>query len=91
MPATIAAAATITTMDTAAQIEARLDAGEWLLPGEVAALLGVDRSTVIRAYLLSDPPLIRYRRRPGRGGYRECHPADVRTVLVERRRVYGEP
>lgn len=91
MSATLAAPATITTMDTAGEIERRLARGEWLLPGEVAVLLGVDRSTVIRAYLRPDPPLIRYRRRPGRGGYRECHPDDVRLVLAERRRIHGEP
>lgn len=87
--ATLAPPDTITTM-SAEEIEQRLDRGEWLLPGEVAKLLGINRSTVIRSYLLPDPPLIRYKRRAGRGGYRECHPEDVRRVLAERRRVHGD-
>lgn len=90
-PATLGTPATIATMATAEEIERRLDAGEWLLPYEVGKLLGIDRTTVIRSYLLPDPPLIRYRHRAGRGRYRECHPDDVRRELAARRRVHGEP
>lgn len=92
MPALAALAppATITTMATVEDLEARLDAGAWLLPGEVAKLLGIDRTTVIRAYLNPDPPKIRYRLRPGSGQYRECHPEDVRRELAARRQVHGE-
>lgn len=90
-PATLASAATIATMaKSPEELEQRLDAGAWLLPGEVAVLLGVDRSTVIRAYLKPDPPRIRFRKRAGSGRYRECHPEDVRRELAERRRVHGE-
>lgn len=88
--ATLAPPATITTMATVEDLEARLAQGAWLLPGEVAKLLGIDRTTVIRAYLLPDPPKIRYRHRAGAGGYRECHPEDVRRELDARRQVHGE-
>lgn len=89
--ATLATAATITTMaGTVEDLEARLDRGAWLLPGEVATLLGIDRTTVIRAYLTPDPPKIRYRLRAGSGRYRECHPEDVRRELAARRQVHGE-
>ncbi|MEU4367577.1 hypothetical protein [Micromonospora chersina] len=75
---------------TVEELEARLDRGDWLLPGEVAKLLGIDRTTVIRAYLNPDPPKIRYRHRAGAGSYRECHPEDVRAELAKRRHVHGE-
>lgn len=89
--ATLATDATITTMaGTVEELEARLDRDEWLLPGEVATLLGIDRTTVIRAYLKPEPPKIRYRHRAGAGGYRECHPEDVRRELAARRQVHGE-
>ncbi|MFB9852426.1 hypothetical protein ACFFMR_18790 [Micromonospora andamanensis] len=77
-------------MATVEDLEARLRDGAWLLPGEVAKLLDVDRSTVIRAYLLPEPPKIRFRRRAGAGGYRECHPEDVRRELAARRQVHGD-
>lgn len=73
--------------ETAAGIERRLDAGEWLRPGEVAIVLGVDRRTIDRM-LRSN--LLRYRIRPGVGRYRETHPADVRRELDKRRAVHGE-
>lgn len=88
--ATLAPPATITTMATADELEARLTQGAWLLPGEVAKLLGIDRTTVIRAYLNPEPPKIRFRRRAGAGGYRECHPDDVRRELDARRQVHGD-
>jgi hypothetical protein len=87
--ATNATPATIATMGgTADEIERRLDQGDWLLPGDVAILLEVDRSTIVRM-LNADPPRIRFRRRPGAGQYRECHPDDVRQLLEERRRIHG--
>lgn len=67
------------------ELERKLDAGEWLSPGQVAALLGVGRSTVTRR--LNDGTL-RYRRRGG-GIQRVCDPADVRRLLDESRRVHG--
>ncbi|MFF0823087.1 hypothetical protein ACFYUR_22220 [Micromonospora haikouensis] len=77
-------------MDAVEELEERLSRGEWLLPGEVALLLSVSRSTVIRVFLNPDPPKIRYRIRPGSGQYRECHPEDVRRELDARRRVHGD-
>lgn len=68
-------------------LERRLTAGEWLLMGEVAALLGIGRSTMHR---LLRSEAIRYRVRPGTGSYRECHPDDVRQQLRARRTVHGE-
>ncbi len=67
-------------------LERRLNAGEWLLMGEVAALLGVGRTTVHR---MLNAGAIRYRTRPGSGSYRECHPDDVRQQLAARRTVQG--
>ncbi len=69
-----------------ADLERRLDAGEWLLIGEVAALLGIGRATVHRMLVART---IRYRTRPGSGSYRECHPDDVRQRLAARREVQG--
>ncbi len=68
-------------------LEARLNAGEWLLMGEVAALLGIGRTTVHR---MLNAGTIRYRTRPGSGSYREVHPEDVRKQLAARREVPGE-
>lgn len=69
--------------DTAA-IEARLDAGEWLRPGDVAILFNTSRTSVHR-WLASG--MIRYRRTPG--GHRVCHPGDVRRELDAYRREHG--
>lgn len=66
-----------------ADIERRLNADEWLRPGDVALLLGVARSTV-HEYLKAGR--IRYRRKGG-GVQRECHPDDVRRLLAEAREV----
>lgn len=66
-------------------IEGRLSAGEWLRPGEVAALVGASRSTVHR--WLAEGRL-RYRSRPF-SGHRTCDPQDVRTLLAESRREHG--
>lgn len=73
---------------TPEELERRLDANEWLLVGEVATLLGVDRTTIHRM-LTTEPPKFRHKRRAGRGGYRELHPDDVRRELDERRKVHG--
>jgi hypothetical protein len=67
-----------------ADIERRLNAGQWLLMGEVAALLGIGRSSIHRMLTAGT---IGYRLRPGTGEYRECDPADVRRLLAERQRV----
>lgn len=69
-------------MDGPAILRERLARGEWLTPGEVAALLDVGRSTV-HLWLSSDPPKIRYRTKPF-GTWRECNPDDVRRLLAER-------
>lgn len=68
--------------DDLATIEQRLDAGDWLLPGEVATLLGVGRTTMHR--MLNDGT-IAYRLQGG-GTWRRCDPDDVRRVLAESRR-----
>jgi excisionase family DNA binding protein len=64
-------------------LERRLNAGEWLLMGEVAALLGISRATVHRMLTAG---VLGHRIRPGAGKRRECKPADVRAQLAERRR-----
>lgn len=69
-----------------ADLERRLNAGEWLLIGEVAAILGIGRATVHRMLVAGT---IRHRTRPGSGSYRECHPGDVRAQLDARREVRG--
>lgn len=56
-------------------IERRLDAGQWLRPGEVAALLGASRATIHRWI---DLGRFRYRKR---GRIRFLHPEDVRREL----------
>lgn len=74
---------------TPEEIERRLDAGEWLRPGEVAILLDVSRSTVTR---MLDPknPAIRFRQISGTGRHRQLNPEDVRRELDARRTVHGE-
>lgn len=66
-----------------AELERRLNAGDWLLIGEAAAVLGISRATVDR---LLTAGTIGHRIRPGAGSYRECNPTDVRRLLDERRR-----
>lgn len=68
-----------------ADLERRLDAGEWLRTGEVAALLGQGRTTVHRTLAGGD---IRFRRTVG--GQRHCNPEDVRRVLDRTREVHGD-
>lgn len=70
---------------TAAEVQARLDAGVWLKSGALAVLFEVDRSTVDDWI---GKGLLTYRRTPG--GHRECDPADVRRLLAERRRVHRD-
>jgi hypothetical protein len=94
---TFAAPDTITAPDTAEagsvggtaeEIEERVKAGEWPTPGDVATLLDVGRKTVDRM-LRADPPVIRYRVKPGTGQHRECNPEDVLRELAKRRTVHG--
>lgn len=88
--ATLGTVGTISVMaGTVEDLERRLAAGEWLRPGDVARLLGVARTSVVRM-LNADPPQIRYRLKPGTGRHRECHPDDVRRELDARRRVHGD-
>jgi hypothetical protein len=92
---TFAAPDTITAPDTAEagsvggtakEIEARVKAGEWPSPGDVATLLDVGRKTVDR---MLNAGLIRYRVKPGTGRHRECNPDDVLRELVARRTIHG--
>lgn len=69
-----------------AELRRRLDAGEWLLVGEVALVLGIGRATAHR--LVADGA-IKYKLRPGTGQYRECDPADVRAQLAARTEIHG--
>lgn len=65
-----------------AAVERRLDAGEWLRPGEVAVLFDAGRATIDRWIKAGR---IGYRRR-GPAGYRVLKPEDVRRELDEYRR-----
>lgn len=72
-----------------AEIEARLAAGEWLRPGQVATLFGKSRWAV-DGWLRSGARMangeryfIAYRESPG--GWRELDPEDVRKVLADYR------
>lgn len=66
-----------------AEIERRLDAGEWLRPGEVAVLLKASRATIHRWI---DVGRFRYRQR---GRIRFLRPEDVRRELDDFRRERG--
>jgi excisionase family DNA binding protein len=59
--------------------ERKLAAGEWLSTGEAAALLGVNKSTVIRM-VKADPPQISAKAKPGIGRYWLIDPAAVATI-----------
>ncbi|MFG1898713.1 hypothetical protein ACGFIP_32365 [Micromonospora zamorensis] len=74
---------------TVDDLEQGLAADEWLRPGDVARVLDISKSAVIRM-LNAEPPQIRYRYKPGTGRHRECHPEDVRRELVARRQVHGD-
>lgn len=68
----------------AADLERRLEAGEWLPIGAVAVLLGQGRTSVHR---LATSGGIKYRRTLG--GQRRCDPEDVRRLLAEARKIHG--
>ena len=68
--------------DKLAEIERKLDAGEWLRPGEVALLFDTTRTSIDRWIRAGR---IAYRRR-GPAGYRVLNPEDVRRELDEYRR-----
>jgi hypothetical protein len=81
---------------TPAELEQRLQAGEWLHPGEVATLFGMTRGAVV--YWLNNGVMldgsrfrIRFTKSPG--GWRSCNPEDVTRVLAahRRERIAGEP
>jgi hypothetical protein len=74
--------------DGAEGLERRVRAGEWLTPGEVAALLGASRATVDRM-LTAEPPVLAYRFKPGTGRHREVQPESVLAELERRREVHG--
>lgn len=72
-------------MDDPATLERRLDAGDWLRTGEVAALLGVSRGTIhnwVKAGTIGH-------KRKGGGIQRVCNPEDVRRLLNQSRQVHG--
>jgi hypothetical protein len=64
----------------------RLEAGEWLLPGEVGALFGKDRFAADNWIVAGK---IGVRRTPG--NVRECDPVDVRRLLDEYEQVRRGP
>ena len=68
--------------DGRAALEERVKADEWLRPGDVAKLLDVSRSTVVRRIKAGE---IGVRYKP-RSSYRVCNPVDVRQLLDETRR-----
>ncbi len=65
-----------------ADLERRLEAGEWLTPGQVAAVLQIGRTTV---HAMLRAKTIGHRKKPGLGQYRICNPADVKRLLAESR------
>lgn len=74
---------------TAAEIENRLNQGEWLGLDELATLFGVDKSTVARWVRVGRR--IGYRRAPFGGKHAKvyCNPEHVRAVLDEWRVEHG--
>lgn len=67
-----------------AALRARLDAGEWLAPGEVGPLFGKKRHTVINWMKAGK---MGFRTTPS--GYRECNPADVLRELAKFEQISG--
>lgn len=65
--------------DDHADLERRVEAGEWLTPGAAARFLGVGRTKVHK--LLGDGT-IGYRVKPG-SRHRVCNPADLRKLRDE--------
>lgn len=74
-------ASRMTNQQKRAELEKRLEAGEWLPPGDVAIVLAISRSKATR--MLSDGR-IGFRFRPG-SKYRVANPADVKRLLDESR------
>lgn len=72
-------------MDDAAEIERRLNAGEWLTPGEVGVLFGRDRTTIHR-WLQQGWA----RTRKSFGGHRVTNPDDVQLRLTEWREEHDD-
>ena len=66
-------------LDDPAELLRRLEAGDWLLPGEVVALTGASRSTISRRM---QDGTIGTRMRAGTK-WRVCNPEDVRRLLEE--------
>lgn len=64
--------------ETAAEIRARLDRGEWLRPGQLAVLFGTTRTSIDRWIRKG---VFTYRETPS--GRRECNPDDVRRELAK--------
>lgn len=68
--------------ESAREIEARIRAGEWVAPSEVAKVLGLSKSTVIRRIdagvlnTVSDPV----------SNYMKCDPKDVLDYLEKSRK-----
>lgn len=73
--------------ESADEVEARLQRGDWLTAGAVAILLGVDRGTVVNWIRKGRTPTgLQLRHRPNSlSGYRECDPADVAAILKAKR------
>lgn len=64
-----------------AKLATRLDDGEWLKLGEVAALAGIPRTT-LNDWIKQGRVKVRYRKTLG-GGQRRFNPEDVRRIIVE--------
>ncbi len=77
---------TVTTAKRATLL-ARAQRGEWLLPQEVADILGVHRATVVR---MLDQGNLTYRNRPGNASkpYREADPKQVLAMYRRRTKVH---
>lgn len=73
-------------MPDATTLRARLDAGEWLSPAQIAVLFGVKRWAVIGWMKSGKIP-----HRAGPTGYRTGDPEAVRRLLAEAERVRGTP
>lgn len=71
-----------------AALQARLDRGDWLRIGAIAALTGRGRST-INDWLTKGQAQMRYVETLG--GQRSYHPDDVRALIARVTTVHGEP
>ena len=70
---------------TPEEIERLLEAGAWLKAGQLAALFGVDESTIHRWFKQGRLPY----RRVGGDGQREADPEAVKLRLRAARHVHG--